>query len=112
MFVRVESYHGMHAVPHGHPEPIGGCHEHIGKICARARMPYWPRNCPPPPTPPALEAAPEKEEEAAEARHLLCVCVCCFASMIAWWTITNCVDVFLVRARKKKVCVWRNCDVK
>ena len=26
--------------------------------------------------------------------------------------ITNCVDVFLVRARKKKVCVWRNCDVK
>ena len=53
-----------------------------------------------------------REGEAAEARHLLCVCVCVFFALtIAWWTITNCVDVFLVRARKKKVCVWRNCSV-
>jgi len=39
------------------------------------------------------------------------VCVFFFALMIAWWTIADCVDVFLVRARKKKVCVWRNCSV-
>ena len=75
MFVRVETYHGMHAVAHGHPEPIGGCHAPIGKTCARARTPHLPRKPSRTPTPPSKEAAPEKEEEAAEARHLLCVCV-------------------------------------
>ena len=77
-----------------------------GKTCARACMPHLPRKPSLPPTPPASKAAPEKKEKAAEARHLMCVCVCdvTVQQLPSALLLTVWVFVWHVCAKKRCVC--------